>query len=448
MNSQERRAVTALAGLFSLRMLGLFMVLPLLALYGADLAGSTPLLLGLALGIYGLAQAALQIPLGLLSDRIGRLPVLVGGLLVFLFGSLVAAQADSIYVVILGRFLQGAGAISSTVMALVADLTRDEQRTKAMALVGISIGLAFAVALVLGPVLASWGGLSLVFYATAVLVAGGIVVVLFAVPRVRQVRSVHGEVGTVPGLIRRSLLDPGLARLNFGVFTLHFILMASFVVLPQVLEGQLGVHRDAHWRIYLPVLLLSIVGMVPLMMLAERLGRLRMAFLTAIAALIAAQWLLSGEWGNTGFYLGLWVFFVGFNYLEASLPSLVSKTVYAGGKGTALGVYSTFQFFGAFAGGACGGIAMQYAGIGAVFALCAVLAGIWAAVAAFMQRPPDLVNHVVTLSGHKPAAEERLRGLQAAAGVVDLLLLEDEGKVYLKVDEAVFDPVLLDEPAT
>ena len=445
MTALERRTVAALAGLYSFRMLGLFMVLPLLSLYAGDLTGSTAVLIGLALGAYGLAQGVLQIPLGLLSDRIGRIPVIIFGLLVFAAGSLYAAQAESIEGVILGRFLQGAGAIASTVMALVADLTSDQQRTKAMALIGMSIGLSFALALVIGPVLASWGGLSLVFNATAGLALVGILIVLFAVPRARSLRPTHGETGTVPRLLLRSLLEPGLVRLNIGVFTLHFVLMASFVALPLLLEQGMGVHRDHHWQVYLPVLVLSIAGMVPLMILAERKGRLRLAFSFAILLVLVAQWPMSGGWGDMGFYPGLWLFFVGFNYLEATLPSLVSKTVYAGGKGTALGVYSTFQFLGAFAGGAGGGWALQQFGMPGLFGVSAVLLVIWWLVALSMRPPRDLANLVVRLPDSDSPGRDWVAELGGTAGVVDLLLLAEENTVYLKVDETEFDHAVLDE---
>jgi MFS family permease len=445
MTALERRTVTALAGLYSFRMLGLFMVLPLLSLYAAEMPGSSALMLGLALGAYGLAQALLQIPLGLLSDRIGRLPVIVGGLLVFALGSILAAQAETVQGIVLGRLLQGAGAIASTVMALVADLTSDTQRTKAMAIVGMSIGASFALALVVGPLLAAWGGLALVFYATAVLALIGILIVFFAVPRVSQVRHTRGETGTVPGLIWRSLKDPGLARLNLGVFCLHFILMALFVALPLVLERQIGIDRDLHWRIYLPTLVLSIAGMVPLMILAERSGRLKLAFFLAIAAIALSQWSLSGAGGAWVLYAGLWLFFAGFNYLEASLPSLVSKTVYAGGKGTALGVYSTFQFLGAFAGGAGGGLAMEFAGSGGVFLCCTLVALAWMVLALGMRAPRNLINHVVRLPVEQAQMQARLELLRAADGVEDLLLLDEERTLYLKVDESSFDPGLLED---
>jgi MFS family permease len=377
MTALEKRTVGSLALLYSFRMLGLFMVLPLLALYAADFPGATPSMIGLALGVYGLTQALLQIPFGWLSDQLGRKPVIIGGLVLFALGSIVAAMADTVHGIVLGRTLQGAGAIASTVMALVADLTREEQRTKAMALVGISIGLSFAVALVLGPVVAAAGGLAAVFWFTALLAVAGVAIVVLLVPTPPKVGTEHNEVGARAGLIGRSLRDPALARLNFGVFTLHFILMASFLVVPGFLERSAGVDRAQHWMVYLPALLLSIAGMVPLMILAERWGRLHQVFLFAIALVFVAIAMLGFTSTTAVFYLGLWVFFVGFNYLEATLPSLVSKTVFSGGKGTAMGVYSTCQFLGAFAGGAAGGWILQHMSVAALIGVCLILAVVW-----------------------------------------------------------------------
>ena len=376
MTPLERRTVGSLALLYSFRMLGLFMVLPLLALYAADMPGATPAMLGLALGIYGLSQAALQIPLGWLSDRIGRKPVIVAGLLVFALGSLVAAQADTAAGIVLGRFLQGAGAIASTVMAMVADLTSEEQRTKAMAIVGASIGASFAVALVLGPLVAASGGLEAVFYLTAVLALSGIAVVLLQVPTPARLIE-HEEVGARGVHLARALADRQLLRLNVGVFTLHFILMACFLLVPAILEGALQVPRGDHWQVYLPTLLLSLLGMLPLMRLAEKGGRLREVCPTAIALVLVA--LLGFGFTAAGplFYVSLWLFFVGFNYLEATLPSLVSKTVFAGGRGTAMGIYSSCQFLGAFAGGAGGGYVLQHWGALGLLALCMVPGIAW-----------------------------------------------------------------------
>lgn len=379
MTPLERRTVSSLALLYSFRMLGLFMVLPLLALYAADLPGADPLTIGLALGVYGLSQALLQIPLGWLSDKLGRKPVIVGGLLVFALGSVVAGMAETIEGVVVGRALQGAGAIASTVMALVADLTREEQRTKAMAIVGMSIGLSFAMALVLGPLVAAAGGLSAVFWFTTVLAIVGVAIVLLLVPT-PPVGQMYDEVGARRGLFARSLQDAGLLRLNFAVFSLHFVLMALFLVVPGLLLEVADLDRNSHWMVYLPALLLSIVGMVPMMIMAERKGRLHAMFLLAIVLLILAMTVISAPASPLLLYLGMWLFFVGFNYLEATLPSLVSKMVFAGGKGTALGIYSTCQFLGAFAGGALGGWLLKSGGASLLLGCCLVLSALWLVV--------------------------------------------------------------------
>ena len=379
MTPLERRTVSSLALLYSFRMLGLFMVLPLLALYTADLPGADPLTIGLALGVYGLSQALLQIPLGWLSDKLGRKPVIVGGLLVFALGSVVAGMAETIEGVVLGRALQGAGAIASTVMALVADLTREEQRTKAMAIVGMSIGLSFAMALVLGPLVAAAGGLSAVFWFTTVLAIVGVAIVLLLVPT-PPVGQMYDEVGARRGLFARSLQDAALLRLNFAVFSLHFVLMALFLVVPGLLLEVADLDRNSHWMVYLPALLLSIVGMVPMMIMAERKGRLHAMFLLAIVLLILAMTVISAPASPVLLYLGMWLFFVGFNYLEATLPSLVSKMVFAGGKGTALGIYSTCQFLGAFAGGALGGWLLKSGGASLLLGCCLVLSALWLVV--------------------------------------------------------------------
>lgn len=376
MTRLERRTVGSLALLYSFRMLGLFMVLPLLALYAADLPGATPVMLGLALGVYGLSQAALQIPLGWLSDRVGRKPVIVAGLVVFALGSVVAGQAESALGIVIGRFLQGAGAIASTVMALAADLTSEEQRTKAMAIVGASIGASFALALVLGPAVAASTGLAGVFYLTAVLAVLGVVIVLFLVPTPeRQVG--HKEVGARGQYLSRALLDPQLMRLNFGVFSLHFMLMACFLLVPTVLEESLQIPRDSHWQVYLPILLLSVLGMLPMMRLAERGGYLREVFALAIVLVLVALAGFGFAGGAILFYASLWLFFVGFNYLEATLPSLVSKVVFVDGRGTAMGIFSSCQFLGAFAGGAAGGYALQQWGATGLLLLCLIPGIVW-----------------------------------------------------------------------
>jgi len=288
MNPQESRAAFSLAGIYALRMLGLFLILPVFALYAERLDGVTPMLVGLAIGAYGLTQALLQIPFGMLSDRIGRKPVILGGLLIFAIGSVVAAMADSIWGVILGRALQGSGAIAAAVMALAADLSREQHRTKVMAAIGMSIGADFTLALILGPVLNSLIGVQWIFWLTAVLALGGIGITLFLVPTPETSR-VHGDAEAVPAQFGRVLSNVNLLRLDLGIFVLHLIITSIFLAVPLVLRDMIGMESSSHWIIYLPVLLLSILFMVPFIVVAEKRNKMKPVFLGAVLALAIAQ---------------------------------------------------------------------------------------------------------------------------------------------------------------
>ena len=440
MSRAEVRAALSLSGVYSLRMLGLFMILPVFALYAADMEGITPALTGLAIGVYGITQALLQIPAGLLSDHIGRKPVIIGGLLVFALGSLVAAQAESIYVVILGRALQGAGAIAAAIMALVADLTREEHRIKAMALIGMSIGLSFAAAMILGPLLNDWVGVPGIFWITAVLALGGILVVAFVVPR-PQVTAVHREAEAVPAQFGRVLRQVELLRLDFGIMMLHAILTASFVVLPLVLRDQAGVVAGDHWKIYLPVLFCSVLAMLPFIILAERRGHIRAVFLAAIAILVVAELgLYFVPVSVASMVVLMFVFFMAFNLLEAMLPSLISRVAPVDCRGTAMGFYSSSQFFGAFVGGSLGGLLHGMYGMQAVF-LCAALGALaWLLLALPMAQPLKLSSYIYKLDTRTPVDQEALtRQLAALAGVAEAVVMAEEGVAYLKVDKRVFD---------
>lgn len=433
----ERRAITSLASLYAFRMLGLFMVLPVLALYGDEYSGSTPLMLGVALGAYGFTQALLQIPFGILSDRWGRKPVIAIGLVIFALGSVVAACADSVYELILGRCLQGGGAIASAIMAMVADLTSDESRTKAMASIGASIGLSFSVALVLGPVLAGWGGISSLFWATVALALIGLWVLWRWVPT-PAIKGRHREAGAVPELLRTTLLHPQLLRLNLGIFALHFVLMACFLVMPSILELQLGFDRDQHWAIYLPLLVLAFVAMVPFIIIAEKRRKIKPIFVAAVA-LLTAMIALMGEMTDSrwGFLTALFFFFMAFNLLEATLPSLMSKLAPAGAKGTASGIYSTCQFLGAFAGGVSAGWLLQYESVNAVFSLCAILVAGWLLLALTMSTPRFLAGVQIPLLAEQLSQADDL--LSALPGVVEVVLIQEETTAYLKVDPSIFD---------
>lgn len=387
MTPGELRATWGLGTVFSLRMLGMFMVLPVLTTYGMALEGASEALIGLAIGIYGLAQAVFQIPFGLLSDRVGRKPLIVGGLAIFVIGSIIAALSDSIWGIILGRALQGSGAIAAAVMALLSDLTREQNRTKAMAFIGVSFGVTFAIAMVLGPIITHKLGLHALFWMIAGLATLGIALTLWVVPNSKN-HVLNRESGMVKGCFSKVLMEPKLLKLNFGIMCLHILLMSTFVALPGMLEAAGFAARD-HWKIYLVTMLVSFVSVVPFIIYAEVKRRMKRVFVFCVVLLLIAEIVL---WGAGPHFwelvLGVQIFFLAFNLMEALLPSLISKEAPAGYKGTAMGIYSTSQFLGVAIGGALGGWVDGLFDSQTVFLAGALLSMIWLLVAGSMQESP------------------------------------------------------------
>jgi MFS family permease len=444
MEKQEFRAAGSLAAVFSVRLLGLFMIYPVFAEYAHTLSGATPYTTGLALGIYGLSQGLLQIPFGLLSDKIGRKTMIVLGLIVFGAGSVVAAISTSIDGVIVGRALQGAGAVGSVILALVADLTDEESRTKAMAMVGITIGMSFMVALVAGPILAGVIGVSGIFWFMVGLALLGIAITIFVVPRPRYLR-VHRDTETVSGMLGSVLKNVELLRLDFGIFTLHAMLTASFLVVPSLLHARLNVNSHSQWQVYLPVLLLSVAVMVPAIVVAEKYRRMKGVFIGAVAALAASQFMLvAGKDDVHVVLVAVTLFFAGFNVMEASLPSLVTKTAPPEAKGTAAGIYSSAQFIGIFVGGVVGGWVHQIEGSGSVFAWSGGLALVWLLVAVTMKQPSYLTTRLIRIgNGRAVAAEDLAAKLRQVPGVAEAVVIAEEDLAYLKVDSRTFDAAMV-----
>lgn len=384
MYPSQIRSVASLASLYSVRMMGLFMVLPVLTLAADEYNGSSVFLLGVALGAYGLTQAILQIPFGLLSDRYGRKRLIVIGLLLFVLGSVMAAMAESVMGLILGRILQGAGAVAGVIMAMVGDLVREEHRTKAMATIGASIGIAFALSLVIGPLVVAGGGIRWVFWLTAVLSILGLMILVFVVPTPpKQAKR--------PSMIRADLklvlVNPQLLRLNIGIFILHAVLMALFVALPLMLDSY-SIPQVHHSWIYLGVMFGAFCFMLPLIIVGERKNRLKVLFLSMIllmgVSLVVMNFLVTGPVLMISLML---IFFIGFNYLEATLPSLMSRVVPAPQRGAGSGLFSTFQFMGAACGGVVGGYLYELYGTDVMFLVAAVSMLVWWLIALGMSVP-------------------------------------------------------------
>lgn len=376
MLTTEKRAIGVIALIAMLRMVGLFALLPVLSLYAASFDDATPMLVGLAVGAYGLTQAGLQIPFGALSDRIGRVPVILAGLAIFAIGSAIAGFSETIYGVIAGRLLQGAGAISATLTALVADATRVEVRTRSMAFLGIGIGASFIVAIIFGPWFGARFGVQALFGFSflAAVVAG---VVLFALPKGIE------RPETPRSWDFRAALRPALLRLDLYVFLLHTILTASFVALPFLLLNGLEMPVTAHWKIYVGAIVASLLGTVPLILQDERQGKGHTIGIAVVLILVGELCLTFAGFTSVTVFAALALFFSGFNFLEAGLPARLSTLADGGARGASLGVFSSSQFLGAFAGGLIGGHYLSDGRPGDVFFICVLLAAIWLALQGF-----------------------------------------------------------------
>lgn len=436
MTPVELRATWGLGTVFSLRMLGMFMVLPVLTTYGMALQGASEALIGLAIGIYGLAQAVFQIPFGLLSDKIGRKPLIVGGLLIFVLGSVIAASTTSIWGVILGRALQGSGAIAAAVMALLSDLTREQNRTKAMAFIGISFGITFAIAMVLGPIVTHALGLHALFWMIALLASSGIVITLLVVPNASS-HMLNRESGIVKGSFRAVLANSRLVKLNFGIMCLHILLMSSFVALPGEFE-QAGFPAEQHWKVYLVTMLIAFGGVIPFIIYAEVKRQMKRVFIACVAIIVVAEIVLWGA--GTHFWtlvIGVQLFFIGFNLMEAILPSLVSKESPPGYKGTAMGIYSTSQFIGVAVGGSLGGWLYGHFDASTVFVVGAFIAVVWLLVSFTMQEPPYVSSLRIVLHDDIKDTAALEKRLKAQPGVAAVFIVPEERSAYVKIDSKV-----------
>ncbi|MCK5813645.1 MAG: MFS transporter [Cocleimonas sp.] len=439
MNNLEKRTAISLAAVYAVRMLGLFMILPVFTLYAKSIPDTTPFLIGLTIGVYGLTQAILQIPLGLLSDKIGRKPVIAGGLIIFAIGSIVAALATNIEMLILGRAIQGSGAIAAATMALAADLTREEHRAKVMAVIGMTIGISFSIAMIVGPLISEWGGLSGIFWVTTVLALVGILLILFVVPQPPSLHS-HRDAGIIKGYLSSALRNPTLIRMNIGVFILHTILSANFIVIPLIFRDSLGFASVEHWKIYLPVLLLSFILSIPLIIIAEKYQKIKPLFIASVVILIIAQFAM-GLMNNTLFTLlfAFLIFFIGFNFLEAVQPSLVAKYANVNNKGTAMGIFSTAQFMGIFVGGSLGGLVLTHWGVQGVLFFGAIMATLWLIVALGLPQPKFYRSMVFKLNKTALSDPNKTsQQLNQIAGIKESAISLEEGSAYLKIDKNQF----------
>ncbi len=439
MNALERRATLALGSIFALRMLGLFMIVPVFAIYGRQYTGATPALLGLAIGIYGLTQAVLQIPASLLADRFARKPLIIIGLLLFALGGAVAALSTHIWGVIAGRAIAGSGAVSAIVMALLADVTREEQRSKAMASMGMTIALSFIIAFGLGPLLNQWVGLSGLFWLTSIAAFCAIGMLALVPTPLRVLPSSPLGYGTQLSSV---LKIADLNRLHVSIFMLHFIMTAVFVLLPGQLIQYAHIAAPQHGWVYLPLLLLGFILAIPAIIVAEVKRQMRAIFLAGALCITLAMGILALDYtSKLGLLCGVGLFFIGFNVLEAILPSWLAKRAPVAAKATAMGINASSQFLGAFAGGTLGGLLLAHATVMQAWVLLMVLGFSWLIYALGLQSPPYLSSLAVRLPVEQVPGkhEDWGRKLLAIQGIEEVVVLPEQQVAYLKVDKTLLD---------
>ena len=436
MNALERRSTFALSSIFALRMLGLFMIIPVFSVAGQAYEGATPALIGLAVGVYGLTQAILQIPFSLIADRYSRKPLIVFGLLLFALGGAIAAMSDTIYGVIIGRAIAGGGAVSAVVMALLADVTREEQRSKAMAMMGMSIGLSFVIAFSLGPWLTSLVGISGLFWVTTIMGMLAISMLLL-VPKVTRHHK-NFQQGYFLQL-KEVLKMKDLNRLHVSVFSLHLLLTAMFIYVPLQLINYAKIPLSSHGLIYLPLLVLSLFFAFPSIILAEKYRKMRGIFLTAIGGIILGLiFMIFGFESKYILLLGLGLFFIAFNVMEALLPSWLSKAAPIQSKATAMGVNASGQFLGAFCGGILGGQLIMLNNTAMGWGILTAIAIIWLIISFGLSQPRYLSSLVLRLPETKQT-DEWTSQLLAIRGIEEVLVMPEQQVAYVKVDKLQLD---------
>jgi MFS family permease len=432
------RTVFPIATIFSFRLLGLFMLIPVFTLHANELNHANPMLVGIALGSYGLSQGVLQIPFGMLSDLFGRKSIITFGLILFAIGSLMGAWAESIETMIIARTLQGAGAIGSVLMALLADLTPDEQRTKAMAVVGITIGLSFSLAILISPVLTKHYGLSAIFYLTAIMALSALFLLHLVIPT-PSADPFHKRDIIRPTQFKDVLKNHHLLRLNAGIFFQHLILTSTFYALPMMLNQQIQQrHLTESWHFYLPLMVIAFILMMPIIMTAERHQRMKPVFIGAVLLTTLSQFALMALHPNwLTLCIAMLLYFIAFNVLEAVLPSQISRQANPSNKGTAMGVYSSCQFLGIFVGGAAAGFIYQYAGHDGIFLLNGLMGLAWIAVVLMMN--PNAYQLLHTIPYPTPLANEALLKMQLKQimGVTHVVISQQT--IYLRIEKSAYE---------